>query len=89
MINNRLINTGTFKVLHCLYKNDKCNGSRISRYTGVTYTHVIGQIRNTLLKHELIKIEYEGREGLISLTKKGEEFAKIIDDLFNFLYREK
>jgi len=67
-----------------LNKNSDIYASSLAKVVDCTYSHVV-KILQEMNKAGLINFEKQGRLKILSLTKKGEEVSKNIDNIRNIL----
>jgi predicted transcriptional regulator len=67
-----------------LNKNSEIYASSLAKVVDCTYSHVV-KILQEMQKAGLVAFEKQGRLKVLTLTKKGEEVAKHIDNIKNSL----
>ena len=67
-----------------LNKNSEIYASSLAKEVDCTYSHVV-KILQEMQKAGLVAFEKRGRLKVLTLTKKGEEIAKHIDNIKNSL----
>lgn len=67
-------------LIHLLNKNQAMYASSLAKQVDCTYSHVV-KILQEMQKAGLISFEKQGRLKVLTLTKKGEEIAKNMDNI--------
>jgi predicted transcriptional regulator len=71
-------------LVNLLHANSEMYASSLAKSVDCTYSHIVKILRE-MQKAGIVNFRKEGRLKLLTLTKKGEDLAKSIDDAANLL----